>query len=343
MKKEILKNSAVAYLFVMLYFVQAQAAQPCSKEWALDGQMKTKSYVYGLGLSTNSDSSSASQEAKNQAMKDVSAQLLSNVQSDSKISETEQGSSYAAEIKVQSNLSNLTGMKVVKEGSDPQNKITSCIVVKYDAAAAYTDAEGKMNVLMNKLKDVTFAAKQKKYVEVLQKRRQVKATIAEAISDIGRADMFLMYLKADDETWYQKIKNQEIEIDRVADQAKSNIVFLIPENPFEGALSDIESRISSQGFEVIRTGRSPKTVTVAIDLKQIGAPRKTKTPLGITYVSKIMVTIKEGSKTIGTNKGGDVLGSGSTEDDALANIDRQLVTQILSMIDVALPGLLENE
>lgn len=320
----------------------APAAAPCTKVWAMDGQVKSKNYIYGLGLSTKSDLSEAVQEAKAQAIKDVNAQLMSSVESNSTINETESGSSYSAQIKVQSGVSNLTGIKISKEGSDPAQKITSCVVAKFDASAAYTDSEGKMTILMDKLKDITLSAKQKNYIAVLQKRASVKKLVDESMADITRADMFLIYLKSDEQTWYQKIKGQQVEIERVADQAKTNIVFLVPETPFDGAMADIASRLSGEGYEVIHSGKTAKPIQISVEAKQVGSPRKTKTALGLTYIAKIMVNIKVGGKTIGTNRGVDVIGAGNDEDDALANIDRQLIAQTLQTLQTALPGLISD-
>jgi dethiobiotin synthetase len=80
-----------------------------------------------------------------------------------------------------------------------------------------------------------------------------------------------------------------------------------------------------------------------LELKQIGAPRKTKTALGETYISRIIVSLKDQSgKTISTNKGVQVTGTGQTEDDALANIDRQLLAHVVGVLSDGLPGLIPD-
>lgn len=338
--KKIIVNSGIVLFFPFF----GMAADECTKDWALEGQMKSKSYVYGLGLSSKNNPQEAVAEAKAAAMKEVGTQLQSSVQSESKLEETQDGSSFSAQLAVKSDLKDLTGMKIVKEGKNLSSKITSCVVVKFDAGSAYAEAEGKMKVLEKAIEDAVAAAKKKQYVEVLKKRISAKKTIQAAQSDIVRADLLRTYINADDESWFEKVKSKEIEMDKVAEQAKESIIFVLPEGTqYEGTLAEVESKLSGSGFEVSRTTNASKPVRVLLELKVIGAPRKTKTALGITYISKIMVSLKEGTKSLATNKGANVTGTGSNEDDALANIDRQLLVHVMEVLNEGLPGLITEE
>lgn len=319
-------------------------AQTCSKAWATGDQMKSKNYVYGLGLSAKKSAAEAADEAKQNAYKDVAQQLQSNVKSEAKLSETESGSTYAGQIDLSSNLISLTGINVVKEGADSTSGITKCTVAKFDAGSAYTELEGKMNVLEKNIAAVSSAAKAKKYVEVLQKRGSAKKIIAENLNEIRMADLFRMYLKADDQSWFEKIKGQESDIDRAADEAKANIVFILPSGHYEGTMSDVESKLAGQGFEVIHDPKSAKAVKLTIELKETGTPRKTKTALGVTVISRVAVNLKDGTgRVIATNKGAQLTGTGNTDEDAIANIDRQLLVHVVDTLNQGLPGLIAEE
>lgn len=331
-------------LIILLASATSNASSICTREWALDGQMKSKNYVYGLGLSNSPDKVTAEAEAKQNAFKDIANQLQSNVSTQSTLTETDENSSYAGKIDVNSALKELTGIKNIKDGQDLTQKITHCSVVKFDAGSAYTEYEGKMNVLEKSLEEISKAAIQKKYLDVLKKRTQAKKTIASELENIKRADLLRTYLKSDDQSWFEKIKMKEVEMDQVAERAKEQIVFVIPDNNgYEGAMAEIESRLSGIGFNVLKTVQADKPVNLQFELKSIGAPRKSKTALGLTLSSKIMISLKDGTRVISTNKGAFVTGTGPTEDDAIANIDRQLLVHLIGVINDGLPGLISEE
>lgn len=325
--------------------VAAASPQECSRDWALVGQMKSKNYIFGLGQSGKSDRTSAVDEAKTSAYRDVNQQLQSSIESQSTVTETQDGSSYAGKINVTAGGEKLTGLRIVKEGSDAKSNITACAVAKFDVGMAYSEAEGKMNVLEKQLKDVFDAAKAKKYVEVLQRRGKAHELVKQASADIARADMFRMYLGADNESWVEKIKGRLADVDKTAADAKTNIVFVLPSGEFETTMSEVESKLSGEGFEVSRDPKGLKQpVRVTLEVKQLGAPRKTKTALGQTLIAKISVSLKDQSgKTLATNKGASVTGTGPDDDEALANIGRQLLVHVLETFESGLPGLIENK
>lgn len=338
-----LKNS---FYFIMLCsFASVANAVECDRDWAMGGAVKGKNYIFGIGLSTNKNIVEAQKEAKTHAIKDISQQLQSSVKSESKISEDQNGSTYSGEIEVSSDEQELIGLKLVKEGKDQTNNIQYCSAYKFDVASAYSEQEGKMNIVMKSLEEVSKLAKEKKYIEVLQKQAPSKKLIKDSLLEIKRADMFRAFLNADEKSWFEKIKNIEIDIDKISESAKSNIVFVLNSNAgHDILLADIESRLSGNGFEVIRDLKSPKPVKVILEIKEIGTPRKTKTALGETIISKIIVNIKDSNgKIFGSNKGGTITGTGPSDDEALANVDRQLLVNVLDTFKSGLPGLLKEE
>jgi hypothetical protein len=338
------KNKVFTFVLVVLFGNSLHATE-CTKTWSTEGQMKSKKYIFGIGLSSKTTNSEALEEAKVQAVKDVSQQLQSSVKTESKISETENGSSYQGSINLQTDGSNLTGLHFVKEGKDPANGTTACVVAKFDVGASYVEAEGKMNVLVKSLEDISKAAKEKKYIEVLQKQAKYKKLIADSKEDIARADMFRTFLNAVEKSWYERIKSEEVEIDKIAESAKANIVFIFPNHAsYEATISDIESRLSGAGFEVSRENKSSKAVQITLEVKDIGTPRKTHTVLGETLIAKIIVNLKDqNGRIIASNKGGTITGTGPTADEALANIDRQLLVNVLETFNSGLPGLIKEE
>lgn len=321
-----------------------QSAEECSKTWASEGKMKSKSIVYGVGVSSKPNKLHAAEESKSQAYREISTQLQASVSSESQLKETESGATYSGNVNVASNGKDLVGIRIIKEGSNAASGITHCSVAQFDVGSAYSESEGQMNVLEKQLKSVFDAAKSKKYIEVLQKRAKAHELVKGSSDQIARADMFRMFLKADDQSWYEKIKGKLADVDEVAEEAKSQIAFILPANSeYEGTISDVESKLSGIGFNVARDNKVKNPVKLSLELKQIGAPRKTKTALGETYISRINVSLKDHTgKTIATNKGVQVTGTGQTEDDAIANIDRQLLVHVLGVLNEGLPGLIPD-
>lgn len=319
-------------------------SEECSKSWASEGKLKSKSIIYGIGVSSKANKLQAAEESKSLALREVSTQLQATVSSESQLKETESGATYSGNVNVAANGKDLVGIRIIKEGSNSVSGIVHCSVAQFDVGAAYSESEGQMNVLEKQLKSVFDDAKSKKYVEVLQKRSKAHELVKKSTDEIKRADIFRAFLKADDKSWFEKINGSLAEVDRVTDEAKSQIVFIFPSSSeYEGALSDVESKLSGIGFEVTRDNKVKKPVRLLLELKQIGAPRKTKTALGETYISRIIVSLKDQSgKTISTNKGVQVTGTGQTEDDALANIDRQLLAHVMGVLGDGLPGLIPD-
>lgn len=331
-------------LFTVLFSSFAFAAEECSREWAVEGAIKSKKVVFGLGLSTNSNPLIARDESKQNAIKEVVLQIQSSVDTAASLNETESSSQYISQTEVKAVASDLIGLKVVKEGSNKKSGIEFCQVVKFDVEAAYSEYESRVKALEASLQGVFKMAKDEKYIEVLKHRSAFKKKIENESSAINKADMYLTFMGSDEKKWHLKIKEMELIVEKAFEAAKEKIVFIIPKNAeFESSLAEIESKIAGEGFEVQATAKTVRPVKLQLEIKPIGAPRKTKTSLGITYISKINVSLKENEKVVATNKGAQVIGTGSNDDDALANIDRQLFVHLLGVLNEALPGVFPEE
>lgn len=341
----VLKFNAMKVGILFCFFSNKVFSVECDRNWALEGAVKSKNYIVGIGLSSNKNLLEAQKEAKVNAIKDISQQLQSSVKTESKISEDQNGSNYNGTIEVSSSGQDLVGLKLTKEGKDSANNVTYCAAFKFDVSAVYSEEEGRMNVLIKSLEEISKLAKDKKYIEILQKKSNAKKLINDSVDSIKRADMFRAFLNADEKSWYEKIKNIELEVDKVAELAKSNITFILLSNSSHEILfADVESRLSDEGFDVLRDPKTERKVKIFLEVKDIGAPRKTKTALGETLIAKIIVNIKDqNGKVYSSNKGGTITGTGPTEDEAIANIDRQLLVNVLDTLKSGLPGLLKDE
>lgn len=350
-----LKISKLKFVYIVFFnFLNFGVAQPqmgqksnieeCTKEWSMIGQMKSKNYIYALGISTRTELSKAIEEAKILAYREVSTQLLSNVNSQSSLNETQDSAIYSGTVNLETNLKNLTGINIVKEGANLNANIKHCVVVKFDVSSAYSDSEGQMNVLEKQLKGIFEAAKSNKYIDVLQKIQNAREQINLASEQITRADMFRIYIGAESKSWYEKIKGQLADAEKVAEAAKKNIIFIInSSSEYEGVLGEIESKLTGEGFEVTKDSKTLKAVRLNLDIKSIALPRKTKTVLGETVIAKIAVTLKDQTgHVLATNKGAQVTGTGANDDEAVANIDRQLLVHVFDVLREGLPGLIQD-
>jgi hypothetical protein len=341
----VIKVNAMKIGILLYFFSSTVFSGECDRNWALEGAVKSKNYIVGIGLSSKINLLEAQKEAKVSAIKDISQQLQSSVKSESKISEDQNGSSYNGTVEVSSSGQDLVGLKLTKESKDPANNITYCAAFKFDVSAVYLEEEGRMNVLLKSLEEISKLAKDKKYIEILQKKANAKKLISESADRIKRADMFRAFLNTEDKSWYEKIKNIEIEVDKVAELAKSNITFILSSNSSHEILfADLESRLSDEGFDVLRDPKAGRQVKIFLDVKDIGTPRKSKTALGETLIAKIIVNIKDqNGKVYSSNKGGTITGTAPTEEEAIANVDRQLLVNVLDTLKSGLPGLLKDE
>lgn len=317
---------------------------PCTKDWASEGKVKGQAHIFGIGVSSTKDTVAAKAEAQQRAIQDVVAQIRTSVESSAKLSETEKNTGFESLVKTSSNMSDVVGIKIIKEGSDPAQGITVCVGATLNVQKAYEIPEGKMKSLEKQIEEVNAAVKSKKWLDVVRLSKSATAKIEAAATDIALADMYHSFLISPDKTWFEKFQTVKVDIESTVKQAKEQVVFVGPSGPHEIALGEIESQISGQGYQYV-SGKAPVgKIAVLIEIKPIGSIRKTKTALGHTVMQTIIVTVRDGvsKKELASNKGASVTGTGQSEDSALANIDRQLVSHILNALRQALPGLIEE-
>jgi hypothetical protein len=330
-------------LTLALTVVSAHAGD-CDRDELMKGYTPSSTTIFGIGLSTNKDKLQGKDEAKQRAYQDIVSQLRSNVESSMSLDETDKSSAYKGIVNVTTNVEKIIGVKFFKEAKDSNN--TTCMAYTFDVSAAYTDAVGYMNVLNKKLEDVMAAQKKKDFVEVVRRYDVAKKEINDADSVILRADMYKTYLKKGDQSWWEKFKTAEVDLDKTYDEAKKSIVFFIDEFPkYEEVALDSESVIGGKGFTVQVGGTRPKT-GIEIVFKEAGIPRKTKTALGYTIVYKFGVIVKDiaSGRTLGSNKGATVQGFSTTdsEDDALASASKQMSLNVMDAVRTAIPGLIQD-
>ena len=344
--KKILKASRSLILIITLGINFAQASEVCSVDWGKEGSVTGPSILWGIGISASTDSLRAKEESKTKAFADISQQLKSSLTSSMTLKETEKETTFNGFSKVESQIGSLNGIKVVKEGANPALGYNACTSVKLDVRDAYKIPEGKMKALEVRTKLISEALKSKKYLEVLKLGDSVVEEINSSKEDISLADIFKIFLKSPGSTWTQIFEELKADINNAQMTARENIVFVIPEGQYEEAFLDIESSLSGSGFGVVKSLSEVESskIPVVFELKQVGGLRKTKTALGHTLVAKIMISLRDikSKKVLATNKGANVIGTGKTEDDALANIPRQLTSHLVTLIQEALPGIKIN-
>ena len=325
-----------------------EGAKPCTLAWAKDGTIAGVSSAWGIGISTAADASQAHDEAKAKAFSDITLQLKSSVQSALNLTETDKTTAFSGITSVENKMESITGMKIVKEGTDSSAGITSCVAAKLDVRTAYEIPQGKMKVLQVSVQAATKALADKKYLDVLKLSPAAKKSIKEAQPDIALADVYKTYLKEVGPTWNEQFGGLLGQLSDAENTAKTNVVFVLPSGTaYDEAFVDVESSLTGQGFSVVNKigdvekGKFP----VVIDIKQVGQVKKTKTALGETATAKIAVFMRDGltKKDMASNKGANVVGTGPTDEDAIENISRQLSTHVVRVINEGLPGLIQED
>lgn len=332
-----------ALVFLMSAMGQAQAGD-CDRDELMKGYTPTSTVIFGIGLSTDKDKMKGKDEAKQRAYQDIVTQLRANVESSMTLDETEKSTAYKGIVNVSTNVDKINGIKFYKEDKDSNN--TTCMAYTFDVASAYTEAQGFMKVLDKKLEDVMTAQKKKIFVEVVRRYDIAKKEIEANDSNILRADMYKTYLKKDGQSFWEKFKTAEVDLDKTYDEAKRSIVFYIDEFPkYDEVALDTESMLGGKGFTAQVGGAKPKS-GIEIVFKEAGIPRKTKSALGFTIVYKFGVVVKDIStgRVLGTNRGATVQGfsDDGNEDDALASASKQMSLNVLDAIKTAVPGLLQE-
>lgn len=332
-----------ALVFLMGAMGQAQAGD-CDRDELMKGYTPTSLVIFGIGLSTDKDKMKGKDEAKQRAYQDIVTQLRANVESIMTLDETEKSTAYKGIVNVSTNVDKINGIKFYKEAKDSNN--TTCMAYTFDVATAYIEAQGHMKVLDKKLEDVMTAQKKKDFVEVVRRYDIAKKEIEANDSNILRADMYKTYLKKDGQSFWEKFKTAEVDLDKTYDEAKRSIVFYIDEfAKYDEVALDTESMLGGKGFTAQVGGAKPKS-GIEIIFKEAGIPRKTKSALGFTIVYKFGVVVKDIStgRVLGTNRGATVQGfsDDGNEDDALASASKQMSLNVFDAIKTAVPGLLQE-
>jgi hypothetical protein len=260
------------------------------------------------------------------------------------LEETDKSTAYKGIANVTTNVDKINGIKFFKERKDSNN--TTCMAYTFDVATAYNEAQGFMKVLDKKLEDVMSAQKKKDFVEVVRRYDIAKKEIELNDSNILRADMYKTYLKKEGQSFWEKFKTAEVDLDKTYDEAKQSIVFFIAEFPkYDEVALEAESMLGGKGFTAQVGGVKPK-VGIEIIFKEAGTPRKTKSALGFTIVYKFGVLIKDikTGRVLGTNKGSTVQGfsTDASEDDALASASKQMSLNVQDALKSAVPGLIQD-
>lgn len=319
-------------------------AGDCDREALMKDYTPSSGVIFGIGMSTDKDSVKGKDEAKQRAYQDIVSQLRANVETSMTLDETDKSTAYKGIINVSTNVDKVIGIKFYKEAKDSNN--TTCMAYTFDVATAYNDAQGFMRVLDKKLEDVMSAQKKKDFVEVVRRYDIAKKDIESNEWAILRADMYKTYLKKEGQSYWEKFKSAEVDLDKTYDEAKRSIVFYIDEFPkYEEVALDAETMLGGKGFTAQVGGTKPKS-GIEIVFKEAGIPRKTKTALGYTIVYKFGVIVKDIStgRVLGTNKGATVQGFSTeeNEDAALASAATQMSLNVLDAVKTAIPGLLQD-
>jgi len=329
---------------VLMILSQVSFAGDCDRQEMMKSYSPSMNTIFGIGISTNKDKVKSKDEAKERAYQDIVTQLRSNVESSMTLDETDKSTAYKGIINVTSNIDKIIGIKFFKEAKDSGN--TTCMAYTFDVAAAYTDAQGYMKVLDKKLEDVMSAQRKKEFVEVIRRYDLAKKEIENNEWAILRADMYKTYLKKEGQSFWEKFKTAEVDLDKTYEEAKKSLVFFIAPFPkYDEVALDTETMLGGKGFTAQVGGTKPKS-GIEIVFKEAGKPRKTKTALGFTMVYKFGVVIKDitTGKVLGTNKGATVQGISKeeSEDDAIASAALQMSLNVQEALRTAVPGIIQD-
>lgn len=330
-------------LLVVLATLDAHAGS-CDRDELMKGHTSSSSTIFGIGLSTDKDKLKGKDEAKQRAYQDIISQLRANIESSMTLDETDKSTAYKGIINVSTNVDKIIGIKFFKENRESNN--TTCMAYTFDVATAYSDAVGFMKVLDKKLEDVMSAQRKKDYVEVVRRYDVAKKDLEKNESFILRADMYKTYLKKEGVSWWEKFKTAEVDLDKMFDEAKVNIVFYINEfSKYDEVALDAETMLGGKGFTAQVGGTKPKK-GIELVFKEAGVPRKTRSALGYTIVYKFGVIVKDiaTGRVLGTNKGATVQGfsTDGSEDDALASASKQMSLNVIDAVKSAIPGLIQD-
>jgi hypothetical protein len=279
-------------------------------------------------------------------MQDIALQLQSSVSSKMSLTDTQASTLFSGQTEVGANLQNLMGIKVLREGKSETEGITHCIALKLDIRAAYDNAKSLLSAPMSKADALIVLGQKNRWIDILKESGQVLSALQSSDTDATKADVFKVYMQEPGPSHAEKIAKLVEKIEALIKETKSKIAFVIPESPHAGAAVEVSSAIRGTGVSVFKTKHeAPKTaIVIGVEMKDITPPRKTKTALGLTIQTQVEILLRDATgKVVGGNKGTSVMGTSPSgnEDDALANIDRQLVAHVREALNALIPGLIE--
>ncbi len=339
------------------------ASTECSRDWA-SGKISEKRFkIIGLGVSSRLDPKTANEEARAAAFKDISLQLQSSVQSKSEIKESQAESSYQGNSILTSNIEDLVGLKAVKSGQNPEEKITRCEVYEFNIQSAYENQASKLSIVQEKIDQVTDFAIQKKWIDVIREFPLVKPLANEYKAVIVRADLFKSYVGLPGPGWNERFEKALTQLESLDQTARSNLIFIFPKDPsknspkdfqinlngeFEAAITEISGWITRSGAQAIRLGdpESPGALRIEISIRNIGGPVKSKTKLGLTVTRKIAISLTDlkTKRTLSSNRGLSIVGTSSEGDydEAMSHSENQMIGAIADAVRNAVPHLMAN-
>ena len=282
---------------ILLTFSVAAAADDaaqCTRDWAKKTVKNGSFKVVGLGVSTKSDPTEATSEARSNAIKDILLQLQSSVQSKSELHSTESTHSASSDTVLTAKIDDLHGLKPTKSGSNSTEKITHCEVYEFDVEASYREASSPVQVFLEKLEGAADRAAAGKGLGAIKDFPEFQKSVAERDAEFKRADIFKTVLGAPGPGLVERAQRALGRLEESARLARTNVVFILPtDEKFEAALTDLASSLANSGVKTATTkaDAGDGALLVNVEIKEIGKSKKSKTRLGLTVTRKVQVRL----------------------------------------------------
>ncbi len=330
--------------------VSADDAAQCTRDWAKKTVKNGSFKVVGLGLSTKSDPTEATSEARSNAIKDILLQLQSSVQSKSELHSTESSHSSSSDTVLTAKIDDLHGLKPTKSGSNATEKITHCEVYEFDVEAAYREASSPLQVYLDKIEGAADRAAAGKGLSAIKDFPEFQKSVAERESGFKRADIFKTVFGAPGPGLAERAQRALGRLEESARLARSNILFILPtDEKFEAAMSALGSALANSGVKSATTkaDAGEAALLVNVEIKEIGKVRKSKTRLGLTVTRKVQVRLLDArtNSVLAANRGLSVVGTSATDDEeqATENSESQITAGVFDTIRTFMPALIKKD
>jgi hypothetical protein len=300
-------------------------------------------------VSTKSDKTEATSEARTNAIKDILFQLQSAVQAKSELHSTQSSQTASSDTVMTSKIDDLSGLKPVKSGANSAEKISHCEVYEFDVQAAYREASSPLTVFIEKLEKAADRAAESNGLAAIKDLPQFKRTVGEKEPDFRRADIFKAVLAAPGAGLSERAQRALGKLEDTERQARSHIVFILPTDKFEAAVADLESSLANSGVKAVtsKTEAGESALPVLVEIKEIGAAKKSKTRLGLTVTRKVQVRLLDAktNAVLAANRGLSVVGSSASndEDQAKENSESQITAGVYDTIRSFMPSLIKKD